>query len=191
MNTITNISSSLHTAASSPARQQTSRSTEQPIPAPWISVPMRQRRTRTATRRRRKTATTGENPVFLLVPALIMLPIGMISWRLQKRKLYFKEIRTALSKEEIFEAVGEIGEKDEWSLEYAGEDCIVTHTNPGMWSLTWGEQIFIVFDEKRIWVNSINDLNKRTNIISFVRNKRNIRKVEEAVRNKEKTIRNI
>ena len=136
-------------------------------------------------------AANGKNPVFLLVPALIMLPIGMASWRLQKRKLYFKEIKTALSKEEIFEAVGEIGEKDEWSLEYAGEDCIVAHTSPGMWSLTWGEQIFIVFDEKRIWVNSINDLNKRTNIISFIRNKRNIRKVEEAVRNKEKTIRNI
>ena len=122
--------------------------------------------------------------VGLLVIALVLLLIGTVSWRWQRRKLYFKEVSTPLGKEEIFEAVAEVGEKEGWTLDYAGEDCIVAHTNPGMWSLTWGEQIFIVFDEGRIWVNSINDLNKRTNIISFVRTKRNIRKVEEAVTKK-------
>lgn len=121
---------------------------------------------------------------FLLIIALALLLIGIVSWRWQRRKLYFKEVRTPLGKEEIFEAVAEVGEKDGWTLDHAGEDCIVAHTNPGMWSLTWGEQIFIVFDEGRIWVNSINDLNKRTNIISFVRTKRNIRKVKEAVTKK-------
>lgn len=126
----------------------------------------------------------GRSMEFLLVIALVLLLIGTVSWRWQRRKLYFKEVRTPLGKEEIFEAVAEVGEKDGWTLDHAGEDCIVTHTNPGMWSLTWGEQIFIVFDEGRIWVNSINDLNKRTNIISFVRTKRNIRKVEEAVTKK-------
>lgn len=132
---------------------------------------------------------TGRSMTFLLVFALILLAIGTLSWYCQKRKLYFKEIRISLGKEDIFDAVKEVGEKEEWSLDYAGEDCIVAHTNPSIWSMTWGEQIFIVFDEGRIWVNSINDLNKRTNIISFIRTKRNVWKVEEAVRRKGNALR--
>ena len=44
-----------------------------------------------------------------------------------------------------------------------------------------GEQIFIVFDKGQIWVNSVNDLNKRTSICSFGYNKRNIRRIKEAL----------
>ena len=64
----------------------------------------------------------------------------------------------------------------------------MAHTNPGMWAPTWGEQIFVVFDEGRIWVNSVNDLNKRTSIVSFGYTKRNIRRVEEAIKHKENSL---
>lgn len=130
--------------------------------------------------------TSGKDNEIFLNFILITLAIGVVSWICQKRKLYFKEIRTTLSKEEIFNAIGTVGERNGWSLDHAGEDCIVAHTNPRMWSPTWGEQIFVVFDEGKIWVNSVNDLNKRTSIVSFGYTKRNVRQVEEAVREKER-----
>lgn len=66
-------------------------------------------------------------------------------------------------------------------MDHYGEDCIVAHTNPSFLRLSWGEQIFIVFDKGQIWVNSVNDLNKRTSICSFGYNKRNIRRIKEAL----------
>mgnify|MGYP006877194546 CR=1 FL=1 len=55
------------------------------------------------------------------------------------------------------------------------------HIPTSLWHLTWGEQIFIVFDQGQVWVNSVNDLNKRTSICSFGHNKRNIRRIREAL----------
>ena len=69
----------------------------------------------------------------------------------------------------------------DWDVDHYGEDCIVAHTNPSFLSLTWGEQIFIVFDKGQVWVNSVNDLNRRTSICSFGRNKRNIRRIRDAL----------
>ncbi len=131
---------------------------------------------------------SGKNNEILPNITLVALAIGVVSWFFQRRKLYFKEIRTTLSKEDIFDAIGTVGERNRWSLDHAGEDCIVAHTNPGMWAPTWGEQIFVVFDEGRIWVNSVNDLNKRTSIVSFGYTKRNIRRVEEAIKHKENSL---
>lgn len=44
-----------------------------------------------------------------------------------------------------------------------------------------GEIIFIVFDRGQVWVNSVNDLNKRTSLCSFGHNERNIRRIREVL----------
>lgn len=67
-----------------------------------------------------------------------------------------------------------------------GPGFFVAHTHPAWWSATWGEQIFVAHDRGGIWINSINDLNKRSSIVSFGYNRRNIRRVTEAIAAREK-----
>lgn len=46
-------------------------------------------------------------------------------------------------------------------------------TNPKLTSGSWGEQITVLIKGNRVYVNSVCDLNKRTSIVSFGRNKKN------------------
>lgn len=115
-----------------------------------------------------------------------MVVAGILSWRRQTRKLYFRPVKTSLDKEAIFQALAPVGDQHGWILDHAGEDCIVAHTRPSsIWSTTWGEQIFVVFGDGCVWINSVNDLNKRTVLSSFGHTRRNMRLVEEAIRGKE------
>ena len=107
------------------------------------------------------------------------LPI--LLYRRQRRKLDFQSLPTSLDKQGIYDRIYYLSVKYDWDVDHYGEDCIVAHTNPSFLRLSWGEQIFIVFDKGQIWVNSVNDLNKRTSICSFGYNKRNIRRIKEAL----------
>lgn len=128
----------------------------------------------------------GGIPGFFLWMIPVLFFSGIVSWRSQTRKLYFRKIDTFLGREDIYNALAAVGEQRKWTPDHVGEDCIVAHTNPSIWSMTFGEQIFLVFDEGCVWVNSVNDMNKRTCAVSFGYTKRNIRMVEEAIRTKEK-----
>ena len=86
-----------------------------------------------------------------------------------------------MDKQSIYDQIYKLSVTYDWDVDHYGEDCIVAHTNPSLWSMTWGEQIFVVFDKGQVWVNSVNDLNKRTSICSFGHNKRNIRRIREAL----------
>lgn len=110
-----------------------------------------------------------------------LVPLACLLYRSQRRKLDFRSIPTTLDKQAIFERVCKLAETYNWDIDHYGEDCIVAHTNPPLWHISWGEQIFIVFGQGEVWVNSVNDLNKRTSICSFGYNKRNIRRITEAL----------
>ena len=110
-----------------------------------------------------------------------LVPLAYVSYRIQRRKLDFESIPISSDKQTIHDKIYKLAETYGWEIDHYGEDCIVAHTNPAIWHLTWGEQIFIVFDKGQIWVNSVNDLNKRTSISSFGYTKRNIRRVREAL----------
>ena len=71
-----------------------------------------------------------------------------------------KSIPTTLDEQAIYDRIYNLAATYDWDVDHYGEDCIVAHTNPAIWHLTWGEQIFIVFDKGQVWVNSVNDLNK-------------------------------
>lgn len=81
----------------------------------------------------------------------------------------------------IYDRIYNLAATYDWDVDHYGEDCIVAHTNPAIWHLTWGEQIFIVFDKGQVWVNSVNDLNKRTSPFSFGYAKRNVRRIRDAL----------
>ena len=107
-----------------------------------------------------------------IIPALL----AFILYRHQRRKLDFQSIPTSLDKQAIYDQIYKLSVTYDWDV-----DHYVAHTNPSLWGMTWGEQIFVVFDKGQVWVNSVNDLNKRTSICSFGHNKRNIRRIREAL----------
>ena len=117
----------------------------------------------------------------LLWLGFVPVPFACLLYRSQRRKLDFQSIPTSLNKQGIYDRIYRLSVTYDWDVDHYGEDCIVAHTNPSFLSLTWGEQIFIVFDKGQVWVNSVNDLNRRTSICSFGRNKRNIRRIRDAL----------
>ena len=116
---------------------------------------------------------------------LFLLSLGLFLCFIQNRKLRFREVPTTLNDDEIFEAFKSVGMKNRWTFDHAGMDCLVAHTNRTFWTPTWGEQIFLVFDQGRFWINSVNDLTERSCLFSFGRTERNMKLVIEAVRNRE------
>lgn len=112
---------------------------------------------------------------------VVLAALAFIIYRRQRRKLDFQSIQTSLDAQGIYDRIYRLSVTYDWDVDHYGEDCIVAHTNPSILSLTWGEQIFIVFDKGQVWVNSVNDLNRRTSLCSFGYNRRNIRRIREAL----------
>lgn len=119
----------------------------------------------------------------LIFPASLAVFIGYI----QYRRLFFKKIETRLSLDELYEVIQKVGAENKWFYTHAGNDCFVGHTTPGVFSGSWGEEIFVVFADNCVWVNSICDLNQRSSITSFGRTKENIRLLEAAIIQAENT----
>jgi len=118
--------------------------------------------------------------IFLWI-GILLVPLAYLSYRNQRRKLNFESTPTTLDKQAIYDKICKLADYYDWDIDHCGDDCIVAHTNPAIWHLTWGEQIFIVFDKSQVWINSVNDLNKRTSPFSFGYAKRNIRRIREAL----------
>jgi len=110
------------------------------------------------------------------------LALAFITYRNQRSKLNFQPEKTALSLEALQDILEETARVNEWTIDYLGEDCFIAHTHPSKWRAKWGEQVFVVFDKGQVWINSVNDLNKRTALFSFGYAKKNKRIVQEAIR---------
>lgn len=115
----------------------------------------------------------------------IPLLLALLLFRVQRNRLDFEVVPTRLSVEVVSDLFVELSESCCWTIDHLGHDCIVAHTNPSVWSPTWGEQIFVVYDRGQIWVNSVSDLNRRSSIISFGYTHRNCRRIVDAIRARE------
>lgn len=111
--------------------------------------------------------------------------LAFVVYRRQRARLYFQPVKTSLSLPALQAAFVETAKKHNWTIDHLEDDCLAAHTNPPLWSFTRGEQVFVVFDEGQVWVNSVNDLNKRSTLVSFGHTQRNIRAVKEAIAGKE------
>lgn len=127
----------------------------------------------------------GWSPAAFVWCMVIPVAVAAFFVFIQRAKLKFWLVYTSLDTSQIQDALTQAAEKWDWEIDYMDNDCMIATTHPSTWSLTWGEQIFVVFDKDRIWINSVNDLNKRTVIASFGHTKRNIRRVTEAITAKE------
>ena len=124
----------------------------------------------------------------LLWTSGVCVPVAFVLFRLQYRRLFFLWRKTVLPPERIDALLRELAEQYDWTIDHMDRDFFVAHTHPAWWSATWGEQIFVAHDRGGIWINSINDLGKRSSIVSFGYTRRNIRRVTEAITAQEKDI---
>lgn len=115
---------------------------------------------------------------------MLVIPLGaaFFFYRRQRKKLFFHPVDTPLSKEEIVRLMERIGGEEHWTPDYLGDDMLVCHTSPSLLSGSWGEQIFVVFDKNRVWLNSISDLDKKSSVSSFGRTKKQVQRLTDEIR---------
>lgn len=124
----------------------------------------------------------------LLWIATVCVPVAFVLFRLQYRRLFFRWRKRCCRQSGSTLCFGSLAEQYNWTIDHMDRDFFVAHTHPAWWSATWGEQIFVAHDRGGIWINSINDLGKRSSIVSFGYTRRNIRRVTEAIAAQEKDI---
>lgn len=121
---------------------------------------------------------------FFIIPTLI----GILFFYLQKKKLKFKVVDTNLNKSELNNIIEKVARELEWNLHFSNSKAIVAKTHPEFLSGSWGEQITILFDNGKVLVNSICDLDKESSVVSMGRNKQNENKLIEEIKKASKSI---
>ena len=115
---------------------------------------------------------------FMIIPSIL----GLLFYRLQKKRLKFKHIDTKLTREEIEPIIEKVANELEWIPFVKNKKIIIAKTFPSFFSGSWGEQITILFDENRILVNSICDPKQRSSVVSMGRNKKNMKRLIEEIK---------
>lgn len=123
-------------------------------------------------------------PVLAGEVAMLVIPLGaaFFFYRRQRKKLFFHPVDTRLSKEEIVRLMERIGGEEHWTPDYLGDDMLVCHTSPSFLSGSRGEQIFVVFDTNRVWLNSISNLDKKGSVTSFGRTRKQVQWLTDEIR---------
>ena len=107
---------------------------------------------------------------------VLPLAVSFAFWCRQRLKLDFQAVPTSLSPGMLREVMEKAVRENNWTLDYIREDCIVARTHRHWWEPARGEQVFLVFGREEVWINSVNDLHKRSVAFPSGYTKRNIRK---------------
>lgn len=119
-----------------------------------------------------------EGEIWFIIVASIL---GILFYRLQKKRLAFKSIETNLKRDELDNIIINVANKLEWQLYINNNNVIIAKTFPSLLSGSWGEQITIIFDKNRLLINSICDPDKKSSVVSMGRNKKNINTLVEEI----------
>jgi hypothetical protein len=92
---------------------------------------------------------------------------------IQTNGLKFKEIKIGYNEQEFSEAVDLTVKQLKWEIE-RNDNQIFRAYRPWNWTASWGEMITIIKHEGKLLINSICDLNKRSSVVSWGWNKKNI-----------------
>lgn len=106
---------------------------------------------------------------FLGIPTVI----GIAFYILQKKRLKFKVVENDFNRVELDRIIEKVAKELEWDIIENKQKVLVAKTYPGLLSGSWGEQITILFDNKKVFVNSICDPSNRSSLISTGRNRQN------------------
>lgn len=117
--------------------------------------------------------------MFLLV--IVPFIFGLLFYRLQRNRLKFKIVETSLTRDELDEIIHQVSTELKWTILTTNKRIIEAKTFPSFFSGSWGEQITILFDNKRVLVNSICDLDKQSSVVSMGRNKKNTNRLIDEI----------
>ena len=107
----------------------------------------------------------------------IFLALAFLLFLHQKRQLRFKTVETSLSVKQLISILNKIAKENKWVFISAANNVVIIKTFPTF--LSWGEQITIIFDRKRVLINSICDPSLQSSIVG--RNKHNVKILTHAI----------
>jgi hypothetical protein len=117
----------------------------------------------------------------MLLFTIIPFILGLLFYRLQHNRLNFKIAETNLTRDELDKIIHQVSIELKWTIITSNKRIIEAKTFPSFFSGSWGEQITILFDNKRVLVNSICDLDKRSSVVSMGRNKKNTNRLIDEI----------
>lgn len=118
----------------------------------------------------------------VLVFGWVSALLGILFYWMQRRRLKFTPVHTTLPREQLDDAIETVANALEWIPYDIQPSFIIAKTHPSFVSGSFGEQITVVFDQDRILINSICDPDKRSSIVSMGRNRRNVERLVEEVK---------
>ena len=88
-----------------------------------------------------------------------------------------------MTREELDKIINQVATELKWTIFSTNKRIVEAKTFPSFFSGSWGEQITILFDNKRVLVNSICDIDKQSSVVSMGRNKKNINRLIKEIEN--------
>ncbi len=110
------------------------------------------------------------NPLLWFISILYVVLIYL----LQHKRLKLKTIESSLDNEDSLMVIREAVENLNWKTIINNKRAIIAKVNNGLLTGSWGEQVIIIFDSNKMYINSICDPNKRPSLASFGNNRKNI-----------------
>lgn len=105
---------------------------------------------------------------------VISIILAIVIYWIQHKRLKLKTIETSLNHEDSLMIARSAVEKLNWNTKINNKRVIIAKTFNGLLAGSWGEQITIIFDGNKIYINSICDPDKKSSLASFGNNKKNV-----------------
>lgn len=121
------------------------------------------------------------NGAIIIIPAIILGPLSLIVYLVQREKLKYHFIKAAVDKDSFNTLVKDIAKELRWTIRSHKNDTFTIKTNPGFVNQSWGQHVTLRLAKGGILMNSIFDPNKGSWIITFGSNSRNIDDIKRRI----------
>ena len=123
---------------------------------------------------------TPKEMFFVNIPFMIL---GVVFFFIQFKRLKFKIIQTSLPYDSIHDAIKTTANDLDWISVINTKYYKVFKSFPKWYTGSWGEQITIIVDNDKVMINSICDPDKKASVASFGRNRKNMKKLMDEIKN--------
>ena len=113
---------------------------------------------------------------------IVLIFISFLTYKLLRHRLTFNTIETGLKRSELNDIIRKAGIEHKWILVNVNEYSIVARTNPGYFPVSRGERITIIFEQNKVFINSISDPVRTSRFLSMGQNKRNVNRLMEVIK---------
>ena len=113
--------------------------------------------------------------------------IGSALYFCQRSRLKLRRFKTRLPYKLIIDVIAQLSIQQDWQVVEVGTNFIIVKSGFSFSHNSWGERMTILFDKNLLFVNSINDPNKRASLTKG-RNKENIEAIIKEIQRTENLI---